>query len=125
MTLLSSRRQNTANNYYNTSTHKTHTYSSPWRNWTKRVLYHSWIPWSLQVPTIPILLRFYRKPTHRHQYPHWERNHFTGAKHSVFNTLAQRAKVVSASQQSHHQELVHIRNALQPCSFPTWASHNL
>ena len=43
------------------------------------------------------------------------------AKHSVFNTLAHRAKVVSTNQQSLHKELEYIRKALQVCSFPRWA----
>ena len=50
MTLLSSRRQNTANNYYNISTHRTYKYNSPQRNQTKRELYHSLTLWLLQVP---------------------------------------------------------------------------
>ena len=43
---------------------------------------------------------FYRKPTHRDQYLHWDRNHFITAKQSVYNTLAHRAKVVSSNQGS-------------------------
>ena len=51
----------------------------------------------------------YRKPTHTDQYLHWNSNHFVTAKHSVYNTLAHRAMVVSSDQQSLHQELKHIR----------------
>ena len=49
--ILSSRRQNTANNYYNKSTHRNHIYNLPSRNQTKREFYHSWTLWFLQVPT--------------------------------------------------------------------------
>ena len=34
----------------------------------------------------------YRKPTHTDQYLHWDSNHHITAKHSVYNTLAHRAK---------------------------------
>ena len=54
----------------------------------------------------------YRKPTHTDQYLHWDSNHFILAKHSVFNTLAHRAKVVSTNQQTLHKELEHIKKAL-------------
>ena len=67
----------------------------------------------------------YRKPTHRDHYLHWNINHFITAKHSVYNTLTHRAKVVSSDKQSLHQELEHIRMALQNCHFPTWALNKL
>ena len=54
----------------------------------------------------------YRKPIHTDEYLHWNSNHFIRAKHSVYNTLAHRAKVVSSDQQSLHQELEHISMAL-------------
>ena len=63
----------------------------------------------------------YRMPAHRDQYLHWDSNHFTTAKHSVYNTLAHRAKVVSRNQESLNKELEHIRMALHCCHFPTWA----
>ena len=62
----------------------------------------------------------YRKPTHTDQYLHWDSNHHITAKHSVFNTLANRAKVVSSSQDKLDQELQHIKTALQACNFPNW-----
>ena len=42
----------------------------------------------------------YRKPTHAHQYLHWDSYHHTTAKQSVYNTLAHRAKVVSFTRQT-------------------------
>ena len=45
-------------------------------------------------------------------------HHFVTAKHSVYNTLAHRAKIVSSNQESLHKELNHIRKALQACHFP-------
>ena len=43
------------------------------------------------------------------------------AKHSVYNTLAHRAKTVSSTQASLEKELTHIKTALQHCQFPNWA----
>ena len=63
----------------------------------------------------------YRKPTHTDQYLHWDSNHHITAKHSVYNTLAHRAKTVSSTQDSLDQELLHIKTALQLCQFPNWA----
>ena len=51
----------------------------------------------------------YRKPTHRDQYIHWDSNHFITAKHSVYNTLAHRAKIGSSNQEALHEELDHIK----------------
>ena len=70
-------------------------------------------------PTNILIITVYRKPTHIDQYLHWDSNHFTGAKYSVFNTLAYRAKPVSHNQQTLHKELDHIKNTLQACHFPT------
>ena len=67
----------------------------------------------------------YRKATHTDQYLYWESNHFITAKHSVYNTLAHRAKVVSNNQSSSFKELNHIKMALQSCHFPTWALNKL
>ena len=67
----------------------------------------------------------YRKPTHTSQYLHWNSSHFITAKHSVYNTLAHRAKVFFSDQHSLHQELEHIRMALQNCHFPKWALNKL
>ena len=97
-------------------------------------------------PTIPGHSGFSRSqqgppgPSRSQQHPHYfslqkahtyksisalgQQPHIT-AKHSVFNTLAHRAKVVSTKQQSLHKELEHIRKALQACSFPPWALSHL
>ena len=58
----------------------------------------------------------YRKPTHTDQYLHWGNYHFIAAKHSVYNALAHRAKIVSTNQESLHKELNHIRK--EPTSIP-------
>ena len=63
----------------------------------------------------------YRKPTHTDQYLHWDSNHHITAKHSVYNTLAHKAKTVSSTQESFDKELSHIKSALQHCQFPNWA----
>ena len=55
----------------------------------------------------------YRNPTHTDQCLHWDSNHFITAKHSVYNTLAHRAKITSSNQGSLHKELNLIRRALQ------------
>ena len=66
-------------------------------------------------PSKSLITTVYRKPTHTNQYLHWNNNHFITAKHSVFNTLAHRAKVPCTSQQAVHKEMEHIRKALQAC----------
>ena len=63
----------------------------------------------------------YRKLTHTDQYLHWNSNHHINAKHSVYNTLAHGAKVVSSTQDKLDRELQQIRTALQHCQFPAWA----
>ena len=63
----------------------------------------------------------YRKLEHTDQYLHWDSNHHTTAKQSVYNTLAHRAKTVSSTQQSMDKELTHIKTALHHCQFPSWA----
>ena len=65
------------------------------------------------------------KPTHTDQYLHWNSNHFTTAKHSIYNTIAHRAKMVSSDQQSLNKELEHIRVAQHNCHFPTWVLNKL
>ena len=124
MILLSSRKQNTANNYYNTSTHRTLMYNSMYRNQTKRELYHSQTLWFLQFPTT-LSSPVYRKPTHIDQYLQWDSNPLITAKNSVFNTLAHRAKVACTNQQALHKEMEHIRKALQACNFPLWPLNTL
>ena len=71
------------------------------------------------------LTTVYRKPTPTDQYLHWNNNHFIVAKHSVFNTVAHRAKVVSTTQQTLHKELEHIRKTLQACHFQPWTLNKL
>ena len=67
----------------------------------------------------------YRKPTHTDQYLCWDSNHYIGAKHSVYNTLAHRAKIVSHNKGALQKELQHIRNALQACQLPNWTLNRL
>ena len=76
-------------------------------------------------PNNTLITTVYRKPTHTDQYLHWDCNHFTGAKHSVYNTLAHRAKIVSHRQWTLKKELDHIREALQACHFPSWSLNKL
>ena len=72
-------------------------------------------------PNNTLITTVYREPTHTDQYVHWDSNHFTAAKHSVYKTLAHRAKIASTTQESLHDELNHIMKALQECHFPPWA----
>ena len=53
----------------------------------------------------------YRKPTHTDQYLQWDSNHHITAKHSVYNTLAHRARTVSSTQDNLNKELTHIKNS--------------
>ena len=76
-------------------------------------------------PNNMLITTVYRKPTHTDQYLHWDSNHFTAAKHSVYNTPAHRVKVVSSNQPSLLKELDDIKTALQACHFPTWALNKL
>ena len=81
--------------------------------------------WVSPGPNNTLMTTVYRKPTHTDQYLHWDSNHFIVAKHSVLNTLAQMAKVVSTTQQAIHKELEHIGKALQACHFPPWMLNKL
>ena len=76
-------------------------------------------------PNNTLVTTVYRKPTHPDQYLHWDSNHFIGTKHSVYNTLAHRAMVVSHNHITLEQELQHIRDALQCCHFHPWALNQL
>ena len=69
-------------------------------------------------PNNTLITTVYRKPAHTDQHLLWDSNYFIWAKHSVYNTLAHRAKVVSQNQQSLLKEIDHIREALQTCHFP-------
>ena len=76
-------------------------------------------------PNNTLITTVYRKPTHRDLYLYWDSNHFIAAKHSVYNTLAHRAKVVLSNQPSLLKELDHINMALHTCHFPTWPLNKL
>ena len=125
MTLLSSKWQTTVNNFYITSTQRTphiqFTVEEPDQHESPPFLDTKVKPG----PNNTLSTTVYRKPTHTDQYLHWNSNHFISVKHSVYNTLAHRAKVVSSDQQSLHQELEHISMALQNCHFPKWALNTL
>ena len=81
--------------------------------------------WTTPGPNNILLTTVFRKPTHTDQYLHWDSNHFIGAKHSVFNTLACKAEVMSTTQQTLRMELEHIRKALHACHFPPWTLNKL
>ena len=120
MTPLSSTGQNTVRTYFIISTTKIHTYSSQW-NQHNKAHYHSWTPSVTTEPDTTFSTTVYRKPTCTDQYLHWDSNHHITAKQSVYNTLVQRAKIVSSKQDKMDRELQHIRTALQHCQFPDWA----
>ena len=123
MTLLSSRRQNTANNFYKISTHRTHTSN------------HHGGTGPIRISTIPGHFGFSRSQQHPHYFSLQKADTQTNIyawtattslqQNSVFNTLAHRAKVVSTNQQTLHKELEHIRKALQAFSFPPWSLNSL
>ena len=56
---------------------------------------------------------------------HWDSNHFTAAKQSVYGTLAHRAKIISSNQETLNQEFQHIRRALQAFQFAHWTLNQL
>ena len=87
--------------------------------------FHFYTPRSSHWPNNTINTTVYRKPTQTDQYLHWDSNHFITAKHSVYNTLAHWAKVVSSNPTVLSKELDHIRRALQSCLFPVWALNRL
>ena len=76
-------------------------------------------------PNNTLTTSVYRKPTHTDQYLHWSSYHNVPAKHSVYNTLAHRARVVCTSQSTLKQEKDHIRQALLRWSYPSWALNRL
>ena len=78
-----------------------------------------------QGPNNTIHTTVYRKPIHTAQYHHWDSNHFIAAKHSVYNTLAHRAKVGSSNPTVLTKEVDYLREALQACCFSTWVLSKL
>ena len=125
MTPWSSKRQNTANNFCSTSTHRNPTYSLQLKNQVKV----GSIPFlNTKVkpgPNNTIHTTVYRKPTHTDQYLHWGSNHFITAKNSVCNTLAHGAKVVSSTPEGLNKEMEHLNKALRDCHFPHWVLNRL
>ena len=124
MILLSSNRQNTVNNYSNTSTHRIHTYNSLQKTPNMKRPYLSWTLAS-PGPNKTSETTLYRKPAHTDQYLHWDSNHFFTAKNGVFNALAYRKMVVCSNQHTLQQETDHIWKALLACNFPQWAFNSL
>ena len=120
MTPLSSARQNTARNFFNTSTTRTHTSNSQLNPTQQDSLPFFDTLITIQPDNI-LSTTVYRKPTHTDQYLHWDSNHHITAKQSVFNTLAHRTMTVSSTQDSMDKELDHIKTALKHCHFPSWA----
>ena len=115
---LSSSRQNTVNNYYNTSTHRIHIYRGTKPRRCPTFPGHFVSPG----PNNTLVTTAYRKPIHTDQYLHGGRNHFITVKNIVFNILAFTG---CTSQQAIQKEMEHIRKALQACNFPPWACNNL
>ena len=76
-------------------------------------------------PNNTIHMTVYRKPTHTDQYLHWDCNHFIAAKHSVYNILAHRAKVVFSNPSELSKELDHLRRVLHACLFPSCTLNKL
>ena len=81
--------------------------------------FQSWTPRFHQAPTTPSPAKFTESP-------HIQINIYIRIiTHSVYNTLAHRAKVVSTTQQTLYMELEHIKKALQACHFPPWTLNKL
>ena len=125
MTLLSSKRQNTVDNglhHINTQDPNIQfTVEEPDHDGSLPFLDTKVTPGPNNTPNTTV----YRKPTHTDQYLHWDSYHSITAKHSVYNTLAHRAKVFFSNQPALNKELEHIRLALHCCHFPTWAINKL
>ena len=56
---------------------------------------------------------------------HGDSNHSISAKHSIFNTLEHRTRVVWTSQSTLQQGNDHIRKALLACKLPPWTLNSL
>ena len=124
MTLLSSKRQNKVNNSCITSnTRSKYTVHSGGTDQDGSL--HFLDTKVTPGPNNTLITSVYRKPIHTDQYLHWVNNHYIAAKHSVYNTLVHRAKVVSSNQPSLTKELDHIKMALQSCHFSTSALNKL
>ena len=67
----------------------------------------------------------YRKPTHTDQYLHWDSNHHITAKHSVYNTLAHRAKTVSSTQGLIGQGATTHQNSFTPLPIPKLGTQSM
>ena len=118
MTPSLSIRQNTATNSSNTLIHRTHTLSSLQRTPVRIVPYPSWDTLVSQGTDNTLITTMYRKLTHTDQCLHLESNHSISAKNSIFNTLAQMARVVCTNKPTLQQEDDHIRKALLACKSP-------
>ena len=60
----------------------------------------------------------YDKPTYTDQYLHLDSNHYFSAKHSVYNTLTHRVRIVCTCPHALQLEGDNTRQALLRCNFP-------
>ena len=67
----------------------------------------------------------YRKPTHTDLYLQWDSHHTLTSKYSVIGTLQHRANTICSDPQLLHKEVLHLKNALKNCKYPTWALNRI
>ena len=124
MTLLSSRRQNTANIYCNTSTHETQTYiyhGGTGPRWNATIPGYPGFP---QAPTTPSLPQSTERPC-------MQINIYIGTAttslwlNTVYSTPWHIGPKSVYQPTNTTKELEHIRKALQACSFPPWTLNKL
>ena len=63
----------------------------------------------------------YRKPTHTHQYLHWDSHHAITSKYSMIGTLYHRARTVCSNPNQLQNEEKHLFKSLSKCKYPNWA----
>ena len=121
MTVSLFNKWNTPNNFSNTLIHRTHRYNLLLRNPTRMAPYPSWtLVWPDLYNTLTTTV--YRKPTT--QYLHWDSNHSISSQNCVFNTSANRARVICTNQSSLQQEITISDKHYQHVS-STWALNSL
>ena len=65
--------------------------------------------------------KVYRKPTHTDRYLQWDIHHNLAAKHSVINTLTQKARIICSTPQLLNSELQDLERVLMQYKYPKWA----
>ena len=120
MTLLVSKRQNTASSLYSTSALLSHVFNPP-RDGSIPFLDTLFSPG----PDNPLLTTVYRKPTNTDQYLHWNSHYNFSTAYSGFKNLIHKAKTFCTNPQLLHKEEEHVWDALIKCRYSTWTLNRL